>query len=140
MAKRQCVFISIDTHNNLVEHTQNKNPKVNIGSFVDTAIEDKIKMEKISIPDTTYPLMSEMQRKAMNVEEEVLMNVLSQLVKRELTVEDYKKCKMIYREGVFNKYEFAYDDIIVGTMERKWEGTKYIVEFIPKEMPSISNK
>lgn len=75
-------------------------------------------------------------------EEIVVKKVLKQLLGRDPTIADAKKCTSIFHNGNFEKYEFIYDNLHLGAIHRKWLSDaerafdylsehKYVVMFYP---------
>ena len=83
------------------------------------------------VPDGYLSLMDEMRKKAVKIEEDVLISGLRDYLQREPTVEDFKKCSQVYKQGDFINYMFYYDGIHLGTVKKIFEGLSYKVGFYP---------
>lgn len=67
----------------------------------------------------------------LKAEEMLLRNVLTQLLKREIFPDDFKKLQKFKQENEFDKYYLAYDNLKLGTVFYKNINMKFIVEFVP---------
>lgn len=89
------------------------------------------------IEDSNWPSMqNEITRIAIKCEEEVVIQVLTQLLKRPPGIEDFKRCYMCHHYSFTNSYRFDYklpnDQMIeLGMIERKYEGAKMVITFTP---------
>ena len=90
-------------------------------------------IESSSFLDLKYinELVNGMADKMMEAEEQVLLEVLEKYLGRIPTVEDYKKCERMIKEGQPEKYLFGYDKNILGRIERIMEAGTCKVTFTP---------
>jgi hypothetical protein len=83
--------------------------------------------EKMQIPS----FINEYHQKVRKGEDEMLIKVLTTYLGYTPTIEDYKRCQMIYRSGVDNEYTFCYDNFPLGYIKRSFEDLRYNVTFTP---------
>lgn len=61
---------------------------------------------------------NDMYKQVNRLEEECLMKVIRTYLACEPDIEDFKKCNRIYRQGVFDSYDFLYEKVMIGTITR----------------------
>lgn len=66
-------------------------------------------------------------------QEEVLLNILRQILKREPTIEDAKDVTIGYPQGKPDIYYLAYKGTTIGTVKTVLDGTRGTVTFTPSE-------
>lgn len=53
---------------------------------------------------------------ALKNEEKIIKETLKSLLKREPTLDDYKKCTKVFKEGEVDKYHLLYENVVIGSM------------------------
>ena len=76
-------------------------------------------------------VLTEFIELVLKKEELIIKDVLKQLLKREATIEDFKKCTKYYENGNFDIQYLAYDGLLLGVIKRLYEPNKISVEFTP---------
>lgn len=72
-----------------------------------------------SLLDTLLPSFEqETYAQAVRLEEGLLIKVLTLVLEREPTIEDYKDCEMIYEVGKHNEYTFCHKRVPLGVIKR----------------------
>jgi uncharacterized lipoprotein YddW (UPF0748 family) len=82
--------------------------------------------------------MQEIMQQAIQLEQKVIIQVLTQLLEREPTKEDFKKVTRFFLKDENNFYYLAYENKKLGTIKRNFpdhnsKDSKYTVDFIPLE-------
>lgn len=88
-----------------------------------------------------FPLESfrdEFAKKARKGEDEILIKVLTQYLGYTPTIEDYKRCQMIYRADNINEYTFCYDNFPLGYINRSFEDLQFTIKFTPTTFSYIN--
>lgn len=74
-------------------------------------------------------------KKAIQAEEDVIKKILSEILKREPDIEDFKKCTIVRRDDILNEYFLMFDGAFVGSIKKSFiqsdQKHEFICEFIP---------
>lgn len=78
-------------------------------------------------------LMSKVVQDFIGLEEKLITQVLYGLLRREPTIEDFKKTTKFQQEGCLDEYFLIYDNFKLGTVKKNFdfENGKVGLEFIP---------
>lgn len=75
----------------------------------------------------------EVYKNVVTMEEDCCITALETYLGREAGIEDFAKCKRVFREGVHDSFEFGYEDTLLGTVSRVFTSDKITVNFTPNK-------
>lgn len=85
----------------------------------------------IDLPDMSL-LMNMFAKECINMEEKLLIEIMTQVLNREPTIDDFKECTRItYPEFEPTDYIIAYKNTKLGFVKHKYNGSSVTVTFIP---------
>jgi hypothetical protein len=85
----------------------------------------------IDLPDISL-LMNMFVKECINMEEKLLIEIMTQVLNREPTIEDFKECTRITHPWFEpNDYIIAYKNIKLGFVKHDYNGSSVTVTFTP---------
>jgi hypothetical protein len=87
---------------------------------------------EVDMNDVPFP--SSFHQCWKRMEEKLIKEVLKQLLKRDLVIDDAKRVTRMFKDGMFDKYTLAVDNVPIGQVFYEFFGQRVSIRFEPLEM------